>query len=153
MTVEDNTKSMSYAKASNIYAFKGLSGIVEAYDDNQVSLSVLANAVQHLRTNFNVEANDLVDWISSKLPTKPLGKKSPGRSPIQVGEVRNYKVQDVKGASTHLRIPVDAAKGWSVPVKKLENGDLLISVSAAEQPKEVEETVESSATIHAFPKA
>jgi hypothetical protein len=136
------TTSMEYKDIQIEYALRGLGAVQTAVVTGKASLNSLKRATELLVADPSIDASDLVDWVNQITP-EPSGR-GPGRGAIEPGDIRNYKVQDVKG-SQFLRLPTSSlSKAMSVPVEfSADGGRLIVHLDRATLPVLSEDDTEA----------
>lgn len=100
---------LSYKDVLVIYMRDGVAGVQKLHEQGQVTARVLWRAMKEIPAGA---AADLHSFISAHVPMFREGQGR-GRSVPVAGEMRKYKVQQLRDGQLFVRLPVEPLEGVS----------------------------------------
>lgn len=114
---------VSFKDVQIAYLTEGIAGVEKLVERGEVSRPTIRRALKKLQEAGRSPA-ELERWVAERVG--PIGR---GRSAPAAGEVRSYKVQQIKNTGPFLRLPVDSLnleKGGVVRVQ-FEDGRIVVT--------------------------
>jgi hypothetical protein len=128
MTNSNNKKSVKRNNFKDVqlcYILEGIEGV-----SNLAPLPGKKTLIQAINglTSRGLECDDLLDFTAASYP----GGNGRGRASIAIGESRTYKVQNVKGSGSFIRLPLSTlnVKKGDVVTVTFEDGTVNVTPSS-----------------------